>query len=286
MQIDKIQDIKHRASKIDNLRALYKVENTPDVSLSRNFLEDVFFICALEQIESYYLLIDMFINEKDMILKQERYNESPFPFYEIKSIFNNRNKIKLVFLETENLEKYIKNVSNYSAIIDKDKLTKKINQEVVSSIKEDLNSDDFYQEAISFFLKLIEVGVAVSKKNLVYANYLYDNSKLQMLDLTRIYIGIKYDFNVGVGRYGENLKQYLDKDYYEDYIRIFNTFNEEKFWTSIFSLGSLYRKLGLEITRKMEFSYPKKEDVDSMSYLKFLYDNFGRSKSIWKEKYQ
>ncbi|NLW52205.1 MAG: aminoglycoside 6-adenylyltransferase [Tissierellia bacterium] len=276
MQTDKIQDIKQRALKIDNLRALYKVENTPDVALSRNFLDDVFFICALEKIESYYLLLDMFINEKNMILKQERYNESPFPFYEIKSIFNNRNKIKIVFLETIHLEDYVKNISNYSVLVDKDKLAKKINLEVASNIKNELNSEEFYQEGVSFFINLIEVGVAVSKKNIVYANYLFDQTKAQMLELTRIYIGQKYDFNVGVGKFGENVKQYLDKEFYEAYLRIFNTYNDEKFWTSIFTLGGLYRKLGLEIARKMDFSYPKKEDVDSMSYLKFLYDNFGR----------
>ena len=94
--------------------------------------------------------------------------------------------------------------------------------------------------------------------------------------MASFYIECKYDGKVGIGQNGENLVDNIDKETYEQFQTIFATNTTEKFWNSVFNIAGLYRKLGLEVARNKGLEYPKKEDVDSMNYLRFLYENFGR----------
>lgn len=275
-----IKDIKNRINKIDNIRAFLNIVNRAELSSVGNALKEKAYIFALEKIELYYLLIDLIIDEKDIILKQEKYSEVPYKLYNLKMIDKDQEKTTLIFLEIEFLRDYLKNIAVYNIIVDKDRALSKITNDDNIITKEDLgDSKSFKESGISFFLNLIEVATSVSKGDIITANYLYDTSKKQLLELARIYVAVKYSCDQSVGVNGEDMKAKLDSEYYSMYLNVFYTNNLENFWNSIFNIASFYRKLGLDTARSLKFEYPKKEDVDSNKHLRFLYDNFGRR--VW-----
>lgn len=274
MNKETINNIKKKASKIDNIRAIIKIEPPIVSSDTEGIIKEDFFICELVDLKSYYLLIDMFTENQEILLKQERYNEEPFEFFEYQNIFKGESKLKIVFIGLRDLDDYLKNFDEYSFIVDKDKLSKSLDQDVDTSIIDKLDPDSFYKNAIGFFIGLTDVAIALARKDYIEANYLYDRSKAQLLDLTKIYMCMKKQTNVGL--YGKNIYRNIEQEYYDQFIGIFRTSEYEHFWTAIFTSASLYRRLGLEIARTKNISYPKKEDIDSMEYLKFLYTNFGR----------
>lgn len=272
-----IKDIKNRINKIDNIRAFLNIDNRAELSSVGNALKEKAYIFALEKIELYYLLIDLIIDEKDIILKQEKYSEVPYKLYNLKMIDKDQEKTTLIFLEIEFLRDYLKNIAVYNIIVDKERALSKITNDDNIITKEDLgDSKSFKESGISFFLNLIEVATSVSKGDIITANYLYDTSKKQLLELTRMYVAVKYNCDQSVGINGEDMKAKLDSEYYSMYLNVFYTNNLENFWNSIFNIASFYRKLGLDTARSLKFEYPKKEDVDSNKHLRFLYDNFGR----------
>lgn len=271
-----IVDIKNRIKKIDNVRAFLSVDSN-DKSFTRS-IKDLSLIMALQHIDSFYLLKDLFFDEKDVILSQERYNESPYPFYELKVVTNKNEKLSIIFIQIDNLNEYLNNISSYTLIYDKDKVLfteKNYDEKIV--FEKDINEENFKDQVVSFFINIIEVAASLSRRDVVMANFQYDVSKSQTLELLRLYIYLKYEKKVVVGIFGQNLNMHLDKEYLEMFTQALSCGNLEEFWNSIFTMASLFRKIGLEIARKENYDYPKKEDVDSMNYLRFLYDNFGRN---------
>lgn len=271
-----IVDIKNRIKKIDNVRAFLSVDSN-NKSLLKN-IKDISLILALQNLESFYLLKDLFFHQENVLLSQERYNEIPYPFYELKVVTNKNEKISIIFIKLENLNEYLNNISSYTVVYDKDKvlLSEKIYDEKVV-FENEINEVNFKSNVVSFFINIIEVASSLSRRDLVVANFQYELSKKQALELMRLYIYLKYEKRVVVGKLGQNLNKHLDKEYLNMFIKALGCGNIEELWNSIFTMASLFRKIGLEISRKLEYDYPKKEDVDSMNYLRFLYDNFGRN---------
>lgn len=269
-------DIKNRIKKIDNVRVFLSVDNT-NKAYGRN-IKELNLIMGLQHVDSFYLLKDLFYEKKDAILTQERYNEEPFEFYELKVVTNKNEKISIVFIAIEDLNNYLNNISSYNIIYDKDKMLfteKKYDENIV--FDHSIDKDNFKDKVISFFVNIIEVAASLSRRDLVLANFQYDQSKKDLLELLRLYVYLKYEKKVVLGKKGEHIETHLDEDYLKMLKQSFNTGNVEHFWTCVFTLSSLYRKVGLEIARREKYDYPKKEDVDSMNYLRFLYDNFGRT---------
>lgn len=273
-----IKDVKDRVKKIDNIRAFLNIDNYADVARVGNVLKENAYIFALENIESYYLLMDLVIDESKVEIKQEKYSDKPYIIYNVKTISKDREKTTVIFLEIENLREYLKNVANYDIIVDKDKVLSKISRDDNIVTKKDLGtSEEFHEACVSFFINLTDVATSVSKSDLITANYQYDESKKQLLKLTRKYVASKYDYNQSIGSRGEDMKAKLDSQYYEMYLDIFKSYDIDRFWNSIFNIATLYRKIGLETAKALEFEYAKKEDVETNKYLRFLYENFGRN---------
>lgn len=275
-------DIKNRIKKIDNIRMFITAELRGSQAKTGKIVDERYFILGLEHIESFYLLKDLFFDEKDLILKQERYNESPYELYESMVVTKNNRKISLSFVGKDSLAEYLKNIPSYSIVYDKDKLlfANKSKLKPEEGHKE-VDSKTFNENAVSFFMNLIEVAASLSRKDLFTANFQYDRVKSEALDLIKLYVYYKYEDKITIGKYGQDLTNHLEEEYLDMLKESFHTANIDDFWSSVFNLASMYRKIGLEISRTNELEYPKKEDVETLNYLRFLYDNFGRN--LWKK---
>lgn len=276
MDIFNVADVKHRINNIDNIKVFLNLEDDHKLPKAGGFLSEMTFLLGLEKLEFYYLLLDLFSNNSRIRLKQERYNEAPYPYYEVKIISEDNKLFTIIYIGIDHIFEYLKNVDRYSIIVDKDRLMRKMKKLSKKPKEPVMEAKDFEDLCMSFYVNAIRVAKSLSEDDPIVSNYLYDKIKAQILQITSLYISIKSKGEKGLGENGEGAKTNLDSSLYPLYLRVFPSEGED-LWDGLFSSTSLFRKLGLAIYNLKEtYVYPKKEDVESMNYLRFLYNKFGR----------
>ena len=276
MDIFNVADLKHRINNIDNIKVFLNLEDDNKLPKAGGFLSEMTFLLGLEKLEFYYLLLELFSNNARIRLKQERYNELPYPYYEVKIISEDNKLFTIIFIGIDHVFDYLKNVEKYSIIVDKDRMMRRIKKLSKKSSAPVMETKDFEDLCLSFYVNVVRIAKSLSEDDIIVSNYLYDKLKAQILEVTRLYIMIKSYGKKNLGENGEGLKTSLEPDLYQLFLRIFPR-EDKDLWDGIFSSASLFRKLGLAIANlKDDYIYPKKEDVETLNYLRFLYNKFGR----------
>ena len=276
MNSDLIKKIKEISLLDENIRCIIFTGSRLNNAVAKDGLEDFNLIVGLGELKLYMGLVNkLLIAEETIIKREERLSHHGYDLIHIRCLCEDESIIDLVLLDNANILDYIKDNSLVKNIADKDLILPE--DKVISDIKfreEKISNKEFYDHVVNFYMKSVDVAISLARKEIIRANYLYDILKKDLLAIVNLYIGQKYDFNVNTGRLGKNFKVYLDKPYYEMYLEIFNTNDLDDFWKSLFVASSLFRKLSLEISRSLDYSYPKKEDVKTMEYLRRLNDKY------------
>ncbi len=276
MNSDLIKKIKEISLLDENIRSIIFTGSRLNNAVAKDGLEDFNLIVGLGELKLYMGLVNkLLIAEETIIKREERLSHHGYDLIHIRCLCEDESIIDLVLLDNANILDYIKDNSLVKNIVDKDLILPE--DKVISDIKfreEKISNKEFYDHVVNFYMKSVDVAISLARKEIIRANYLYDILKKDLLAIVNLYIGQKYDFNVNTGRLGKNFKVYLDKPYYEMYLEIFNTNDLDDFWKSLFVASSLFRKLSLEISRSLDYSYPKKEDVKTMEYLRRLNDKY------------
>lgn len=276
MNSDLIKRLKEISILDENIRSVIFTGSRLNNAVAKDGLEDFNFIVGLEELKLYKGLVNkLLLAEETIIKREERITGSDYDIIHIRALGENENIVDLMILDQENILDFIKDNSLIKVIVDKEKILPEDN--IISDIKfreEKISNQEFYDHVVNFYMRSVDVAISLARKEIIRANYLYDILKKDLLAIVNLYIGQKYDFNVNTGRLGKNFKVYLDKDYYQMYLEIFNTNDLEDFWKSLFMASALFRKLSLEISRSLSYTYPKKEDVKTMQYLRRLNDKY------------
>lgn len=272
MKKELLKSLKEKIANIDNIRLAINIEKRNQVISVKESSSIVELIIGLEEVGNIKLFSSMFYKEQDLVLiTEEKYQHKNVECQILKIVLKSKVLFKIIFVDRDEVLNLMDGFSNYEVIVDKDRV---ISKKDVQKNRIDLPSpEEFNNSSKNFYFKLAELSIMLENKNLVRANYFYDNLKKDLLALANIYISIKYSQNIQNSVYGEGLNIYLDKELYEDYQEIFSTNDVDSFWTSIFLMAGLYRKMGLEISRKMSFEYPKLEDRETMSFIRQIYLN-------------
>lgn len=276
MNSDLIKKIKEISLLDENIRSIIFTGSRLNNAVAKDGLEDFNLIVGLGELKLYMGLVNkLLIAEETIIKREERLSHHGYDLIHIRCLCEDESIIDLVLLDNANILDYIKDNSLVKNIVDKDLILPE--DKVISDIKfreEKISNKEFYDHVVNFYMKSVDVAISLARKEIIRANYLYDILKKDLLAIVNLYIGQKYDFNVNTGRLGKNFKVYLDKEYYQMYLEIFNTNDLEDFWKSLFMASALFRKLSLEISRSLSYTYPKKEDVKTMEYLRRLNDKY------------
>lgn len=276
MDIFNAKDVKHRINNIDNIKVFLNLEEDSKSPRAGSFLREMTFLLGLEKLEFYYLLLDLFSDNSKVKLKQERYNESPYPYYEVRIISEDNKLSTLIFIGLDHIIDYLKNVDKYTIIVDKDRIMRKMKKLGKKSKGFIMEAKDFEDLCMSFFINSIRVAKSLSEADLIVANYLYDELKKQILEIARLYVVLTSKGEKDLGDNGEGVKVSLEPDLHQLYLKIFPGGGRD-LWDGLFSAVSLFRKIGLALSDlKDRYVYPKKEDIESINYLRFLYNKFGR----------
>ena len=181
------------------------------------------------------------------------------------------NYIKLVFDIREDFDydkEYEKN-SLLKLIYDRDNHYK--NMRVPTDISSRLikpSEEEFYNLTIDFFSIIYDVGQSMVNDKLLSSQIIFEKARRKFIKMSEYYIGSEYDFMINLGENGANIIAYLDSDIYNKMIKLVSSDNYERMWTTIFETCSLFRKFGLNVGNKLEYTYPKKTDVEIMKFLR------------------
>ena len=263
-------DVRSRVSKIDNIRFVVRKEFRNKNSFLVEDVQASNLIIGMENVDTHHLLTTLFVDQKDVLIENTKLVSQKPKAYLYSVILKSYERYTIEYIEVKKGYDF-SYLSNDIVILDKDSLIKKHRSGEVKTI----GSEEFKNKCLDFFFDLTEVGLLLAKNQLVVANFKYDRCKKGLLDIAKPYINMKYEANVYIGDFGENLEVNLEKEMQHLLTTSFDTGDKDRFWKSIFNIASLYRKMGLELSRKLQIEYPKKEDVDSLNYLRKIYNEIG-----------
>lgn len=230
-------------------------------------------IIGLDGYESLKEVLDSTISSENIIIsKIQEYQYKEIHYVDSKIVTDTGKLLQLFLLKQEDLEIFLEKYRSYEVLFDKDSFIKSI-----KSSSDERNywlipdKFEFESKVIDFYIDLSEAVLSRQDGDLIKSNLKFDDLLDELLDLINVYISIKYDGNIFVDTMGTNLKTYLENDYFDEFEYVVNLDRRNDFWTGIFKMASLYRRIALYIAEKLSYEYPKEEDVRTLEFLRKLY---------------
>jgi aminoglycoside 6-adenylyltransferase len=94
----------------------------------------------------------------------------------------------------------------------------------------------------------------------------------QFMKMIEWKIGNENHFSVSVGKAGKLMYKYLTKEDYARVLQTYSDFDIENNWKSLFIMTELFRQISTELSLKLKFDQNKKEQENTINYLKHRYD--------------
>ncbi len=127
----------------------------------------------------------------------------------------------------------------------------------------------FLSSCNEFWWCLQNVAKGIWRDEIPYAKRMFEEVVRVPLDsMVSWSIGIKWDFNISVGKMGKYFKRYLPENEWEMYERTYSGSDVDPFWESIFVACELFRILAKKVAEHFSWNYPRAEDENITSYLK------------------
>ncbi|MFM1539515.1 aminoglycoside 6-adenylyltransferase, partial [Helcococcus bovis] len=184
---------------------------------------------------------------------------------------NTKNIVELFFINNEAIFSYISNNEKNVIIFDKDRILKDLSKEEVNSNWILPKEDEFIEEIIDFLFNLSEIAINYKNKNYIKASLLKNDLIDNLIYMLNCYISLKYNNHVIVDQYANRLRDYLGEDEFNEFEYIVSESARNDIWTIIFKAAQLYRTIGLYISEKLKYTYPKREDVRILNILREIY---------------
>lgn len=129
----------------------------------------------------------------------------------------------------------------------------------------------------NFFSLALDVSFNLLSRDIISAGFKMQAMRDELFKLLNWYIIDKFNQGMDAGESGKNFIHTLEADLKEELILTFRSNDIMDFYSSIFASCQLFRKVGMKLAEKFEFSYPKKDDVYT---LKLLRKNFKKMESL------
>lgn len=129
----------------------------------------------------------------------------------------------------------------------------------------------------NFFSLALDVSFNLLSRDMISAGFKMQAMRDELFKLLNWYIIDKFNQGMDAGESGKNFIHTLEADLKEELILTFRSNDIIDFYSSIFASCQLFRKVGMKLAEKFEFSYPKKDDVYT---LKLLRKNFKKMESL------
>ena len=115
------------------------------------------------------------------------------------------------------------------------------------------------------------VGKGIWRDELPYAKQMFESVVRARLDeMVSWWIGMKYEFQISVGKMGKYFQRYLPESYWEMYKKTYSDYDYKSFWSSIFIACELFRMLARDVAAQLLFTYPMNDDKKMTEFLEHI----------------
>ena len=184
-------------------------------------------------------------------------------------------KLNLTFILYRDAQEYLDKDSLAKVLLDKEDLLQ--GQGKLSEVNYRIQKpteEEFLDCCNHFFVIVLNIAKGLYYGKVLYAINIYLEAKKYLDEMTAYYIGSNHNFGVSVGQNYENFQTYLPQDHYEKYLEIYPTPDRDILWKNLFNLCMLFRKEGLVVAEKLNYSYPKLADRDIIQKIREVWGKY------------
>lgn len=257
------------ADQDERVRAVMMNGSRVNPNAPKDIMQDydiVFFITNIEDIS--YKTNQQWINEfgELVILQQNDFRDGSYIFL---MQFKDGVRIDLRFSDISNIEEVIEEDTLSKILLDKDDIAPMLS--LPNESKHYVKKPTRYEfEKVfneSWWIQTY-VAKAIWRDELPIAKYMFD---VILIDCIRKIIsweiGLRYDWEVNVGKCGKWFKRLLPENRYNDFINLYPTIDYEDMWQKLFKAGLLIRDIGTVLAEKLEYTYPLQDDINVTEYI-------------------
>jgi aminoglycoside 6-adenylyltransferase len=132
---------------------------------------------------------------------------------------------------------------------------------------------DFADTCNEFWWVSTYVGKGLLRNEIIYAKETLETVVRPMLMKVLVWkVGIENNFGVSVGKSGKLLKSYLTENFYQKLLLTYSNFEIEENWKALFLMTEIFKETSDSIAEEFGFTVNKKEQQNTIAYLKELHD--------------
>lgn len=158
----------------------------------------------------------------------------------------------------------------YKILIDKDGITKQMLKPTYQvSIIQKPSEEKFRQTINDFWWDTTYVAKCLLRDEIFYAKFMSETviRTEYLTPLIEWHIASGHNWNITTNKYGRLFKKYLTQEMWIKIERTFSGSELEDNWNSLFAMTNLVSEIGTALSKKLDYEYPKKLEIDLRKYL-------------------
>lgn len=182
--------------------------------------------------------------------------------------FKDWNRIDLTLLHINKLPNMPRD-SQSILLLDKDNLIKKFDP---PSDKDYLpnppNEKEFLDCCNEFLWVATYVAKGIWRKELTYAKHVSEQVvKEELIKLLTWYAGMKTNYQKTIGKFGKYLKEYIEPEIWDEFIKTYVDANYDNMWEALFKMCDIFNSVSLKVSSYYGYKYNQREYNDAVEYL-------------------
>jgi aminoglycoside 6-adenylyltransferase len=90
----------------------------------------------------------------------------------------------------------------------------------------------------------------------------------QLMKMLTWYFGVKTNFKEAPGKDGIYIKKHIEPDIWDEIEKTYSDAYFENIWESLFTMGSLFRRLAIAVATTFGFQYPQQDDDNVSEFIR------------------
>ena len=268
------------------IRAVVLNGSRADQSARRDCFQDydiVFFVNDIRSFTRDHSWIDVF-GERMILQMPDDWHDHPYdytgsePFIYLMQ-FMDGNRIDLSL----NADGYIDDGEPAVALLDKDNMLPEFGPPTGACYFVKPPDEKEFSDCCNEFWWLGPyIAKGLWRGELAYTKFILEY--LRRSDLVKMlgwYAGLKHGLQIGIGKRGGKLAQYLSHAEYEAFERTFLDYKKENIWEALFAMNELFFLAAQTVSSRFGFYYPQQDEDRVTAYLNHVRRMPLSSKSIY-----
>lgn len=265
-----------------DIRAVFQTGSQVNPLVERDDMQDYDVIFAVNDFDNFELGED-FLTSLDYIFlyltRERKLNfTDPGEEYSYIILLANGVKIDITIIPVESISKLTSSETLLSLVMDKDNLISQlagssdIGHRMLRPTKNEFEKNNY-----DFFYAVIELLPSLYRSNLTRASLNYRKLVDRLLTSLAWQTSYNADFKLDLGRDYAYLEKFMEDKYKRAYFDAISYRDINELWQALFACLALFRKLGLSLSTRLNYDYPKKLDVAMVDYVREVWQKTKRN---------